>query len=360
MRKPHEWPSLFAKCLVSLFSLFPVFHTAYGQPTAPSATSGNNTPPGKPDTASPHQLHFLLMQAVDQLEPYRPLEKLEGTIEFGGSITMLDLGKRWAQNFKQFHPPVDFRGATEGSEVALKALAENPLLIAGISRPVDESDLKLLQSGKCKEPVAITIGIEALALCVHKDNPLQSVSQETFINIFAASQDGSSKAKTWGDLGVTGNLASEAIVRYERDSGSGTQSFLTRILLGGAKTAPAAKQCSSNTEVCDLIAKDPKGVGLSDINYSNPSIRRVPLMVDNRAVIANEENVLAGQYPLVRPLVLVFDKAQANTDGKLRESIVRYVLSREGQTAVMKSGFYPIDPGLANHQIAEVFGQQLR
>lgn len=281
-------------------------------------------------------------------------------MEFGGSVTMLDLGKRWAQNFKQFHAAVEFRGGTEGSEIALKALAENPTIIAGISRPVDESDLKLLQSGKCKEPVAITIGIEALALCVHKDNPLQSVTHESFQAIFAAAKDGVPQAKNWGDLGVKGSLASEPIARYERDSGSGTQAFLTRVLLGGAPTAPPTKQCASNTEVCEQIAKDTKGVGLADINYSNPSIRRVPLVVDNQAVEPIEENVLSGRYPLVRPLVLVFDKAQANNDGKLRESITRYVLSREGQTAVMKSGFYPIDPALANHQISEVFGQQLR
>jgi hypothetical protein len=62
----------------------------------------------------------------------------------------------------------------------------------------------------------------------------------------------------------------------------------------------------------------------------------------------------------VRPLILIFDKSKAGADGRLRESMIRFVLSREGQMSVMKSGFYPVDPGFAHHQISEVFGQQVR
>jgi phosphate transport system substrate-binding protein len=355
MRMTYGWvgPALGAAALVGSLAGEDCF--SQQNSGGPAANS-----PVQVTSQSPHQLHFQLMQTLDQLEPYRPIDTVQGTIDFGGSVTMQDLGKRWAQTFKLFHPKVEFKGTTNGSEIALQSLAENPKLIAGVSRPVDESDLKALQSGKCKEPVAVTIGMESLALYVHQSNPIQSISPESFRAIFAAGKDGTAKAKVWGDLGVGGALANEAIATYERDSGSGSQAFLTRVLLSGAASAKPFKICSSNTEVCSSIANDPKGVGIADMNYSIPNARKVPLLVDNQIVEATEENVLTGRYPLVRPLVLVFDKAQVIGDEKLRESVVRYVLSREGQMAVMKSGFYPVDPGFAVHQIAEIFGQQLR
>ena len=96
------------------------------------------------------------------------------------------------------------------------------------------------------------------------------------------------------------------------------------------------------------------------MNYNVPNVRKVPVLVNNQIVQATEENVLTGRYPLVRPLVLVFDRSKSMEDSNLRESITRFVLSREGQLAVMKSGFFPVDQDFAKHQIAEVFGQQLR
>ena len=68
-------------------------------------------------------------------------------------------------------------------------------------------------------------------------------------------------------------------------------------------------------------------------------------MVQGELVQANEITVLAGKYPIVCRLMLVLDKEQLTKDGKLRETILRYVLSRDGQNVVMKSGFFPLDPG---------------
>jgi len=149
--------------------------------------------PEKANAASPHELHFQLMQTLDRLEPYGPSEDVNGVVEFAGSVTMQDLGKQWSRVFKQFHSNVEFRGSAAGSEAALSALADNPKLFVGISRPVDESDLQLLQKGKCKEPVAVTIGMEAIALFVHQSNPIRVVSPESFKVMFDVEKDGASK-----------------------------------------------------------------------------------------------------------------------------------------------------------------------
>lgn len=302
--------------------------------------------------------HFGLMQAVEQFEFYSPKGNLFGNVNYRGSSSMADLGQRLGGTFRKFHAEVGFSGLTLGSEAALQSLAENPELVIGVSRPVDESDLKILQAGKCKEPVAVVVATEALAIYVNEKNPIGSLSKDSFVQLFATSPDG--KAKVWGDFGVTGDLSVKEIARFERGNDSGTQTFLVRNLLGNATPAPSFKVCSTNAEVCAEVGKNSSGVGIGDLYAGIPGTRRVPLVVDNRVVEATEENVLSGSYPLVRPFVLIFDKSQCAVDGGLREEIVRFVLSRDGQATVMKSGLFPVDPAFATHQIAEVFGQKVR
>lgn len=306
------------------------------------------------------ELHFQLMQAIDRLDPYVPVEGLKGKIILSGSTTMNDLEHRWTRNLKSLQPELELSVTADGSEAALKSLANDPKLVIGVSRPVDEADLKFLQAGMCKEPVAIVIGLEALAVVVHAKNPLDRITPETIKAIFAADKDGLPSAKTWLDVGVSGDFAPRPIQIYERDENSGTSVFLSRFILSGASLSKPFQVCDSNNEVCSRIGHDQNGVGLADIHTSYTSIRRLPVLMNGVVTEATEENVLLGRYPLIRPLLLVLDKREMRDDNKLRESIVRYALSRDGQVAVMGAGFFPLDSGFIKHQLNECLGQQLR
>jgi len=330
-----------------------------GTPVGPGNIAINNSPASELSNLR-RELHFRMMQSIDRLAPYKPIAGLKGEIVLSGSTTMNDLEHRWSTILKAIQPDVVLSGKNEGSEAALNSLAKDSKIMVGVSRPVDESDLKLLQSGQCKEPVAITIGHEALSVVVHAKNPLDRVTIETIKAIFAAEKDGRPLAKSWSNVGVTGEFAERPIQIYERDEHSGTSVFLSKFLLSGASLAKPFQICASNNEVCSRIAHDPNGVGLADIHTSYASIRRLPVLVNGLVVEATEENILLGRYPLLRPLLLVFDKNAIKDDNKLRESMIRFVLSREGQIAVMGAGFIPLDSGFINHQLNECLGQQLR
>jgi phosphate transport system substrate-binding protein len=337
----------------------PVQQAAPAQQGAPAQQVVPGTQP-ESQTANGHPEQFQIMQVLEHLPPYRPLDQIAGKVTLSGSTTMNDVGHQWAKNLKLFHPGLEFNGTAEGSEIALKLLSEDPTIIAGVSRPVDATDQSMLQAGKCKAPIAIAVGMEAMAVFVHKDNPLESLAPESLKSIFAATANGQPKCKVWGDLGVKGPLADQPISIYERDQASGSRVFISRVLLSGAELSSTAIACTSNTEICKSIANDPKGIGFADLNYEHPDVRRVPLAVGRDIVAATEANVLMGKYPIVRPLMLVLDKDQLSRDGKVRESVLRYVLSRDGQLVMMQSGFYPLDPGFVQHQLTELFGQQLR
>ncbi len=90
------------------------------------------------------------------------------------------------------------------------------------------------------------------------------------------------------------------------------------------------------------------------------NVRPVALMLNQQKIEASETSFLSGMYPLVRPLTLVFDKSLMSQDKGLRESILRYILSRDGQQEAIRAGFYPLDPNFIRSEIAQLSGPQMR
>jgi phosphate transport system substrate-binding protein len=313
-----------------------------------------------PDAAVHADERFLLMQLVDQLQPYRAKSDVKGKAILSGSTTMADLGHQWRVNFQQFHPNVEFAGAADSSEAGLKSLSENPLVIAGVSRNVDKDDIAMLKAGKCRDPLPIVVGLEAMALVVNASNPIEHITPQQLQALFAAGANGDANVATWGDIGVGGALGGRAINRYEREPGSGTHAFVAKTLLGGGKVASSKSVGKSAGEIAAMVANDPAGTGLTGLASSDKKVRMVPLLINGEKVDATERAILSGKYPLMRPLVLVIDKDQIAKDGGVREAVIEYVLSRDGQMDVMKAGFYPLNPSFIRQQLAAVNGLQLR
>ncbi|XZE44698.1 PstS family phosphate ABC transporter substrate-binding protein [Pirellulaceae bacterium SH467] len=310
--------------------------------------------------SAPDSQHLALMSLLECLELYHPAKDLQGAAKLSGSTTMMLLGKAWADRFRNFHTKVEFTRGPDGTDAGIKALAEDPTLIVGASRPISEQEIALLKAGKCKEPMSIIVALDPLALYVHESNPLAAVTPEQLEGILRApDQKGIHHAK-WGELGVTGALADQSIRIHARSEIAGTTAFIKQFLLRGENVAKEVGSHMSSQAVCEAIAKDTAAVGIAGFGDAVPGVRTVALSLKGTVVPANEQSFLSGQYPLVRPLVLVFDKAQMKTDGGLRESMLRYILSRDGQMEAIRAGFFPLDPSFIHKELDEICGTQMR
>lgn len=306
------------------------------------------------------QEHLQLFQLLQSIEPYRPNGDINGNATLAGSTTMTQLGQHWAERFKLFHPGVAFTRGVDGSDAALEALAKDATVIAGISRTLSNEELAKLKAGVCKEPLVFIVALDPMAVFVHKDNPLPSLSPEQVKKLFGITADGKPSVTTWGELGVQGPMASQPVRIHHRSAVSGTRNFIKTSILGGAELAEPAATHESNVEICKAIAKDPNGVGMCGFGDGNEGVRPIALNLNSQKIDASESSFLAGQYPLVRPLSLILDKSLLAKDNGLRESIIRYILSRDGQSEAIRAGFYPLDPNFIRQQIAQLGGAQLR
>ncbi len=333
---------------LSVFSPMPVL----AQEAKPvSSVQPSATTPAQA-AAQAHE-HLQLIQLLQSIEPYRPAADIKGKAILAGSTTMVLLGQNWAQRFKLFHPGVEFERGADGSDAAIEALSKDPNVIAGVSRALTEADLAKLKGGACKEPLVLIVALDPLAVYVHKDNPLDSLSPEQIQKLFGVDAQGKQAVASWGELGVQGPLATQRVRIHHRSSISGTRNFIKTSILGGAELAEPAATHESNVEICKAIASDKGGVGMCGFGDGNDQVRAVSLLLNGRKIEASELSFLSGQYPLVRPLSLILDKSLLSKDNGLRESILRYILSRDGQAEAIRAGFYPLDPNFIRQEVAQ-------
>ncbi len=150
--------------------------------------------------------------------------------------------------------------AAHGSSTGFKALEAGKADIAMSSRPIKEKELKrLIALGQMNGPQSeFVVGLDGIAVVVHRDNPLQRIDKGVLRQIF------SGQITNWSQLG--GDAA--PIQVYARDNNSGTYDTFKSLVLG--KKHPlveSAKRFESNADLSDAVAVDRNGIGFVGLPY---------------------------------------------------------------------------------------------
>jgi len=104
------------------------------------------------------------------------------------------------------------------------------------------------------------------------------------------------------------------------------------------------KEQSGAADVVKMVAGDKYAIGYSGIGCLTDGVRTVPLAATpgGKCYDASPASTYAGNYPLSRYLYIYLNKAPAKPLDPPMLEFVKYILSRDGQTETVKSGFYPI------------------
>jgi phosphate transport system substrate-binding protein len=307
-------------------------------PTTPAAPGG--TEPG----ASEPQPGAAL--AVDPAIPaYVPVQGISGTIKSVGSDTMNNLMAAWGETFKSFYPSVAVAVEGAGSSTAPPALIEGQAQFGPMSREMKQSEIDQFRDEFGYEPTALPGAIDCLAVYVHRDCPLEEITLEQIAAVF-----GSGQTMTWGDLGVTDPAwADTPVAVYGRNEASGTYGFFKEMALGGRDFRDTVRVQQGSSGVVQAVGSDPHAMGYSGIGYRTAAVK--PLALSNSEsgpfVAPSYEAALEGAYPLARALyVYVNFDARTGLD-PLRAEFIKVMLSRQGQEAVIKDGYYPVTADMA-------------
>lgn len=284
---------------------------------------------------------------VDPAIPaYQKVSGISGNLSSVGSDTLANLVTLWAESFKREYPNLNIQIQAAGSSTAPPALTEGTASIGPMSRKMKDSEVQAFEQRFGYRPTAVPVAIDALAIFVHKDNPLKQLTLEQVDAIFSSTRlcGGPRELKTWGDLGLTGDWARRPIQLFGRNSVSGTYGYFKEAALCRGDFRANVNEQPGSASVVQAISQSLGGIGYSGIGYQTASVHTVALAKQGTTdyVEDNQANTLSGRYPLARYLYVYVNKAPNRPLNPLEGEFLRLILSRTGQEAVVKDGYIPL------------------
>jgi phosphate transport system substrate-binding protein len=298
------------------------------------------------------------VQVDPGLMPYKAASGVSGNISSVGSDTLNNLMTFWAEQFARYYPNAKVQIEGKGSSTAPPALIGGTAQLGPMSREMKGSEIDQFEKKYGYKPVGLRTSVDALAVFVNKDNPIKCMSLSQVDAVFSKSRRRGAKedVTTWGQLGLTGEWASRPISLYGRNSASGTYGFFKEHSLKNGDFKDSVKEQPGSASVVQGVTVDRFAMGYSGIGYATAGVRAVPLAEKDggKCVEATAENSYSGAYPLSRFLFVYVNRAPGKPLDPLVREFARLMLSREGQEAVVKDGYFPIPAAVAKEELNKV------
>jgi phosphate transport system substrate-binding protein len=289
------------------------------------------------------------VQAVQKVEAgipeYQKASGISGNLSSVGSDTLANQMTLWAEEFNRLYPNVNIQIQAAGSSTAPPALTEGTSNLGPMSREMKDDELEAFENKFGYKPTAIPVAVDALAVFVHKDNPIKGLSVDQVDAIFSSTRKcGYEKdILNWGDAGVSA-WKTKSIQLYGRNSVSGTYGYFKEHALCKGDFKNNVNEQPGSASVVQSVTTSINGIGYSGLGYVTSGIKAVSLAKkgSDSFVDATPENALAGKYPLARYLYVYVNKKPNQPLPPLENEFMKMVLSKTGQQIVIKDGYIPL------------------
>jgi ABC-type phosphate transport system substrate-binding protein len=351
---------------------------------APSLGDGEG--PDETGTARAQQRYYTQQFDLGDLPRYQPEQRISGTIRLpqGSQLLGSTVGEAWMRGFAKYHPDVKF-------ETAKGTLAANQVDVQ-IGRKMTTyfgGEYLQFQLAHQHSPLEIQVATgsydvpgwsPALTIFVNKNSPLDKLTMAQVDGIFGGPRRGGwagttwrrqvgrgadKNIRTWGQLGAGGAWNAKPIDVYGPPVKYHIMSvFERKVFQGGnmwndalreyplAVNADGSKRVPGAETVKDVAANQ-YGITFSQKAFQTADVRPLAIAANDGGpyVLPTLENVRNRTYPLSLEVYAYVDPTPGKPlDPKLKE-FLRYVLSREGQDAVMRDGkWLPLTAALVQEQ----------
>jgi phosphate transport system substrate-binding protein len=237
-----------------------------------------------------------------------------GSVTLAGSTAFQPFAEKLADEFDAAHPEFNVTVQGGGSALGISAALNGAAQIGMadlVELPADAAALK-----------SFVVARDGIAVVVNPANKLTDLPMARIRDVYIGS------IRNWKDLG--GVDAPISVV--SRESGSGTRSSFESILGRFDLTTDALIQDSNGT-IRETVANDDHAIGYISYGLVNDKVKAVK--VDGQE--CTTELILAGKYPLVRPIYLL-TLGEPTGASKL---FIDYVLGPAGQASIKADGLLP-------------------
>lgn len=258
-------------------------------------------------------------------------------IQNKGSDTLVNVAQAWAEAYPKVNPDVAVAVSGGGSGTGIASMINGTVDIANASRGMKDKEIQLAKKNG-QQPVQHVVGYDALAVFLHKDNPIDTLSLEQLKGIYARGK----KISRWSDLGVKiPSCKSDKIVVASRQNNSGTYVYFKEAVLGKkGKYRQGTLDMHGSKDVVELVEKTPCAIGYSGLAYATDHVKMACISKTGEQACVSPSVATASDrsYPIARPLFMY-------TNGAPKGAVKGYmdwILSDAGQCILQKKGYAPI------------------
>jgi len=279
-----------------------------------------------------------------------------------GSDTMVNLAQAWAEAYAEVDSAVSVEVSGGGSGTGIAALINGTVDVANSSRKIEKAEKDSVVSRRIKDiekklgrnmepneraqarqdtankPQEYMVGYDALAVFVHKDNPMEEITYEQLAAIYSAE----GKTTKWSELGVkNAGCPNDEIIRISRQNNSGTYHYFREAILGkGHDFKLGSVDMNGSKDVVELVSKTPCAIGYSGMGYATAGVKilRVAKKAGDTAYAPSIETTLNRTYPIARPLYM-YTLGEPNAHVK---KYLDWIHAEAGQQIVKESGYVPL------------------
>ncbi len=291
------------------------------------------------------------------LPDYSKASGVSGNISSVGSDTLANLMTLWAEEFKRLYPNVNVQIQAAGSSTAPTALTEGTSNFGPMSRKMKDGELAAFESRFGYKPTPVGVAIDALAVYVNKDNPIEGLTLPQIDAMFSATRKCgyANDITTWGDAGLTGEWANRPIQLYGRNSVSGTYGYFKKKALCKGDYKDSVNEQPGSASVVQGITKSINGLGYSGTGYKTSGVKAVAIAKEGTDFVeATPLNASNGSYPLGRFLYVYVNKQPNKPLPPLEAEFMKMILSKTGQMVVVKDGYIPLPAAVADKQMSRL------
>jgi len=293
-----------------------------------------------------------------KLPEYKKASGVSGNLSSVGSDTLANLMTLWTEQFSKTYPNVNIQVQAAGSSTAPPALTEGTSNLGPMSRKMKDKEIQAFEKKYGYKPTEIPVAIDALAVYVHKDNPVKGLSIPEVDAIFSVTNKcgHNGKIDTWGDVGLSGSWKDKSLQLYGRNSVSGTYGYFKKKALCKGDYKSSVNEQPGSASVVQSVSSSINGIGYSGIGYKTSGVRAVPLSKKpgQPFIEATPENAASKKYPLSRFLYVYVNKAPNKPLPPLEREFVKMILSKQGQEIVIKDGYIPLNARMIEKQLTRL------
>lgn len=321
--------------------------------------------------------HGTISLAGDEIHHTSENSLFEGTIRIWGSEHFSQQMLAWEKGFKAKHPMVTFSTKLRSSSAAIAGLYTGEADIGLMDTPIKKDEILGFEWVFRYLPLGVQVAsgsyadspeVFSPAVITHHDNPIRKLSLSQVDAIFGAEKRRgySTTIKFWGQLNAGGKWKEGVIQPYSYPIATSIAQFIQRkVLLDSSKWNCSLIEIDSiyqgeyrfidiSKKIVEHVAADPFAVAIVNANFITSKVKIVALAdkpSEGSYTMISDNSIISNDYPLTRPMRLFVNRSPDGEGNPLVNEFVRYILSVEGQSSVIKgSSLLPLSGNIAKRE----------